>query len=78
MNAWRDLRQLPRGAWLVALASLVNRLGSMVVPFLALYLVRERGYSPAEAGGLLSVCGLAAVVTGPLAGRLVTASGRSA
>ena len=55
----------------MAAASLVNRLGSMIVPFLALYLVRERGCTAAEAGGILSVYGLSAVVAGPLAGRLV-------
>ena len=71
MNAWSDLRRLPRGIWAVALSSLVNRLGSMVVPFLALYLIREKQFTPGEAGAVLSLYGLAAVVVGPLAGRLV-------
>lgn len=71
MNAFRDLRQLPRGVWIIAIASLVNRLGAMIVPFLALYLIRERAYTPEQAGTILSIYGLSAVVIGPIAGRFV-------
>jgi MFS family permease len=56
--------------WIIAFASLVNRLGSMVVPFLALYLTKERGFTAEQAGGILALYGLSAVVAGPLSGRL--------
>lgn len=70
MSAWSDIRQLPRGVWVIAFASLVNRLGSMVVPFLALYLTKERGFTAQQAGGILALYGLSAFVAGPLSGWL--------
>ena len=36
---------LPRDLWLLSLVLLVNRAGGMVLPFIALYLTRERGLS---------------------------------
>ena len=41
----------------------------MVLPFLTLYLTIERGFQPASAGLALTVYGLCAIVTAPLAGR---------
>ena len=35
--------------WVLAVASLVNRAGTMVLPFLVLYLTREAGLSAREA-----------------------------
>lgn len=48
---------LPRGAWVLALVCFVHRSGTMVLPFLALYLTSERGMSPAGAGIVLSLYG---------------------
>jgi hypothetical protein len=36
---------LPRAFWFLWTGTLVNRLGTMVLPFLALYLTDERGIS---------------------------------
>lgn len=69
MDAWRDLRALPRPIWVLFAATLVNRVGTMAVPFLALYLIRHLAYSAAEAGAILALYGLAALLTGPVAGR---------
>ena len=60
---------LPRSYWALWVGLLVNRIGSFVVPFLSLYLTRERGLSVAEAGGLVSLWGLGAVGAGPVVGR---------
>ncbi len=49
---------LPREVWLVALATLVNRSGTMVLPFLSLFLTRERGLTPVQAGQVLALWGL--------------------
>jgi len=70
MNPWRGLRGLPRTVWILSLTTLVNRLGTMALPFMALYLTRSRGFTGAEAGLVLTVYGLAALVAGPLSGRL--------
>jgi MFS family permease len=70
MNPWRGLKNLPREVWLLAAATLVNRAGTMVLPFLVLYLTRTLGITPAHAALSLTVYGIAALITMPLAGRL--------
>jgi predicted MFS family arabinose efflux permease len=70
MNIWRSLRGLPRDLWILSLASLINRAGTMVLPFLVLYLTREKGLSAPRAGLTLAVYGLGSILAGPLAGRL--------
>ena len=69
-NPWSSLRGLPREAWVLCGAVLVNRMGTMVIPFLILYLTRELGVSPSRAAFAMAVYGIGAVMTAPLAGRL--------
>jgi len=65
---------LPPAFWWLWTSTLVNRLGSFVVTFLALYLTVDRGFSPAFAGLVASLYGLggscAAVAGGVLADRI--------
>jgi MFS family permease len=70
MNPWRGLKDLPRGVWLLSAATLVNRAGTMALPFLVLYLTRTLGITPAHAALSLTVYGIAALITMPVAGRL--------
>src|SRR5918992_2578676 len=69
----QGIRSLPRPVWILCAGSFVNRFGSFVAVFLVLYL-REKGYSIAEAGLLVSLYGacnvLAAAVGGLVADRL--------
>jgi MFS family permease len=53
---------LPRSIWMLFWVTLINRSGTMVLPFLALFLTRERGMSIGEAGQLLSLYGLGALI----------------
>lgn len=69
MNPWRDLKGLPRGVWVLFFATLVNRAGTMALPFLVLYLTRL-GYPASQAGLMLTVYGVGALLVAPLAGRL--------
>jgi len=69
-NPWRGLAGLPGRLWLLFAATLVNRAGTMVLPFLALYLTRARGFSIRQAGAMLAVYGVAAIAVSPVAGRL--------
>jgi len=70
MNPWRGLRGLPREVWLVCASTLINRLGTMALPFLVLYLTEGRRWSPAEAGYGMMVYGAGALAAGPFSGRL--------
>ncbi|MBI1752173.1 MAG: MFS transporter [Acidobacteria bacterium] len=70
MNPWKGLKGLPREVWLVCLSTLINRLGTMALPFLVLYLTEGRGWTPAEAGYGMMVYGGGALVAGPFSGRL--------
>ncbi len=70
MNLWRSLRGLPRDLWLLSGAPLINRLGTMVIPFLVLYLTRELGFSPFRAGVALGVYGAGSIIAAPISGRL--------
>jgi MFS family permease len=67
---------LPRAYWAIWAGLLVNRVGSFVVPFLSLSLTQRRGFSVAEAGGLVSLWGLGAVGAGPVAGVVADRLGR--
>ena len=75
MNLWRSLRGLPRDLWILSVATLINRLGTMVIPFLVLYLTQELGFSPARAGLVLGIYGLGSIVIAPISGRLTDVVG---
>lgn len=69
-NPWRGLRGLPAEVWIVAVTTLMNRVGSMVLPFLALYLTQHLGAPARVAGFVLTAYGLGSLISAPLAGRL--------
>src|SRR5262245_4901599 len=69
-NPWAGLRGLPREAWLLASGILINRAGTMVLPFLVLYLTRSLQFSPRRAALAIAMYGIGAILTAPLAGRL--------
>ena len=75
MNPWRGLQNLPKQIWILCAATLVNRAGTMVLPFLMLYLTRTLGVTPAHAALALSVYGMASLVTMPIAGWLTDRAG---
>ncbi|MBK8792426.1 MAG: MFS transporter [Holophaga sp.] len=70
MNPWKGLKGLPRGIWMLSLSTLVNRLGTMVMFFLTLYLVQGRGWRPEEAATAMALYGLGALAASPISGRL--------
>src|SRR6186997_35937 len=55
-NAYRGLS---RSTWLLSLVMLINRSGTMVVPFMTLYLI-SMGYSVSKAGFVFAFFGLGA------------------
>lgn len=59
LAAYREAyRGIPRGPWVLAVVCFANRCGTMVLPFLALYLTSQRGLSPSGAGLVLALYGL--------------------
>jgi MFS family permease len=69
---------LPRSFWVVWIGTVINRLGYVVEPFLALYLVRGRGVSVGVAGVLIACFGAGSLVSQPLGGMLADRVGRRA
>ncbi|MHA6248966.1 MFS transporter [Pontibacter sp. CAU 1760] len=61
---------LSRPAWMLSVVMLINRSGSMVTPFLSLYVTDMLGYSLREAGIILSIYGLGSVCGAFLGGWL--------
>ena len=67
---------LPRAFWFLFSGTLVNRIGSFVSPFLALYLTGERDVTVAQAGVVLSLLGLGSAIGQPVGGVLADRIGR--
>ncbi|MFM1870920.1 MAG: hypothetical protein RL398_342, partial [Planctomycetota bacterium] len=71
LRLYRDaFSGLPARTWLLAFAGFLNRAGSMVVPFLGLYLKDRFGYTPTEAGFVVGLYGLGAFLGSWLGGWL--------
>lgn len=65
-----SFRGLAQPSWLLAIVMLINRTGSMVLPFMGVYITHALGYSIREAGLVLSCFGLGAVTGAFLGGWL--------
>jgi MFS family permease len=74
----RNGSDLPRSFWVIWAGTVINRLGYVVEPFLALYLVRGRGLSVGTAGVLIACFGAGAFLSQPLGGMLADRIGRRA
>jgi MFS family permease len=70
------LARLPRTVRLLVLGTLVNRLGSFILPFLTLVLHREFGLSEAASGLLVGAYGAGSIVSMLLGGHLTDRLGR--
>ena len=66
---------LRREVWLLALITLINRAGTMVIPFLSLYLTKSKGFSLEQVGWILTFFGLGSVAGSWLGGKLVDSIG---
>ncbi|UPT72555.1 MAG: MFS transporter [Elusimicrobiota bacterium] len=75
MESWRALRRLPRRVWILSAAAMINRAGTMALPFLTLYLTGALGFTPARAGAYLGLYGAVSLLVAPAAGYLCDAWG---
>jgi MFS family permease len=69
-NPWRGLRGLPADVWLLFATTLVNRTGTMALPFLVLYLTQHMHLPARVAGAALTVYGVGSLCSAPVAGWL--------
>lgn len=67
---------LPREFWWLWTGTLVNRAGAFVLPFLAIYLTQDLGYSTAFTGIVLGAYGLGSMASALIAGVLADRLGR--
>lgn len=69
-HPWTGLKNIPRNIWLISSATLINRAGTMVLPFVALYARQELNVTTGEAGLVLAFYGTGALISSPFAGKL--------
>jgi MFS family permease len=77
MNPWRDLKGLPKELWLLSATVLINRAGTMVLPFLMIYLTKALNIPAQKASLALIAHGIGGILTAPLAGRIADNIGAS-
>ena len=71
----QNLRALPRPTWILFGGTFINRFGTFVMPFLAIYMTRQ-GYSPTQAGLAVSAYGAGHMCASMLGGHLADRIGR--
>jgi len=59
---------LPKAVWFLSFVVLINRTGSIVFFFMTLYLTSQKDYTVAEAGQMISIYGLGALLGALLGG----------
>ncbi|WP_299114979.1 MFS transporter [uncultured Winogradskyella sp.] len=74
-NYIASFKGLPKEIWYISLISLVNRAGTMVIPFLSLYLTKNLDFSNDDAGWILAFFGIGSVIGGWLGGKLTDVFG---
>ncbi len=61
---------LSREIWLLSLVTFINRAGAMVLPFLSLYLVSEKGFTKPEVGIIMTCYGVGSILVTIIGGKL--------
>ena len=69
-NYINTFRGLSQEVWWLALITLINRAGTMVIPFMTLYLTKSLDFSLSDVGWVMSAFGLGSVVGSWLGGKL--------
>jgi predicted MFS family arabinose efflux permease len=61
---------LSKPAWYLSLVMLINRSGSMVIPFMTMYCSHQLGFTVGQAGFIMAIFGVGAIMGGLLGGKL--------
>ena len=76
LNAYlHAYRGLGKPVWILACVQLINRSGSMVLPFMTVYMTTSLGYSKVETGIIMSLYGAGGLAGSYLGGRLTDSIG---
>lgn len=70
LNYLNTFRGLSKEVWWLALITLINRAGTMVIPFLSLYLISSLNFTLKDVAWIMSCFGLGSVVGSWLGGKL--------
>lgn len=71
-NAYQGLS---RETWYLSLVILINRSGTMVLPFMTMYATQKLGYSISEAGFIMSFFGIGSIIGAFAGGKITDAAG---
>ncbi|MAT90715.1 MAG: MFS transporter [Flavobacteriaceae bacterium] len=69
-NYIQNFQGLSKEIWFLSLVTFINRAGAMVIPFLSLYLVNDKGFSLPEVGWIMTCFGLGSFFGTLLGGKL--------
>jgi predicted MFS family arabinose efflux permease len=69
-NYINTFKGLSREVWWLSLITLINRAGTMVIPFLSLYLTKSLNFALSDVGWIMSFYGLGSVIGTWLGGKL--------
>ncbi|GGG97018.1 MFS transporter [Polaribacter pacificus] len=70
VNYINTFRGLSPEVWWLALITLINRAGTMVIPFLSLYLTKSLAFTLGDVGWIMSFFGLGSVIGSWIGGKL--------
>lgn len=70
-----SFKGLSKEVWWLSLITLINRAGTMVIPFLSLYLTRDLGFTLENVGIIMSCFGLGSLIGAWLGGKLTDVFG---
>ncbi|NND62059.1 MAG: MFS transporter [Flavobacteriaceae bacterium] len=75
-NGYLDnFKGLSKEIWLLSLVTFINRAGAMVIPFLSLYLVNEKGFTFPQVGWIMTSYGLGSLIGTWIGGKLTDSIG---
>lgn len=66
---------MSKSTWLLSLIMLINRSGTMVVPFMTIYLTMEMGVGIGKAGFVMSLFGAGAIIGALIGGKITDKTG---
>lgn len=69
-NYLNTFKGLSKEVWWLALITLINRAGTMVIPFLSLYLTTDLNFSLSQVGWIMTAFGMGSVIGSWLGGKL--------